>query len=202
MGSKYEVYVRSLAPSHMLTFRTLTNKVWGNYVVKEVFLCLPSCVLLSCVLYYCVCYHCVGMYPVYICIWEYNIKTHFVYIILLRPFQVSWKSYIYIYIYIYKKLESIEQPETKALIRKLERILIKLYWQSVSLLFNQTCLNERLLPNFSYFKIHDYAADTDTQKYFCSLVKRQINFNKEKKYFKYWFPYTNFENRIYIKTPL
>ena len=53
----------------------------------------------------------------------------------------------------------------------------------MSLLFNQTCLNERLLPNYTYFKIHDPAAhhDTDTQKYFCSLVERQINFNKEKK---------------------
>ena len=39
------------------------------------------------------------------------------------------------------------QPETKTLTRKLERILIKLYRQNVSLLFNQTCLNERLLPN-------------------------------------------------------
>ena len=39
------------------------------------------------------------------------------------------------------------QPETKTLIRKLERILTKLYRQNVSLLFNQTCLNERLLPN-------------------------------------------------------
>ena len=33
------------------------------------------------------------------------------------------------------------QPETKTFIRKLERLLIKLYRQNVSLLFNQTCLN-------------------------------------------------------------
>ena len=39
------------------------------------------------------------------------------------------------------------RPETKTFIRKLERILIKLYRQNVSLLFNQTYLNERLLPN-------------------------------------------------------
>ena len=32
------------------------------------------------------------------------------------------------------------QPEAKTLIRNLERILIKLYKQNVSLLFNQTCL--------------------------------------------------------------
>ena len=35
------------------------------------------------------------------------------------------------------------QPETKAIIRKLERILIKLYRQEMSLLFNQTCLYSR-----------------------------------------------------------
>ena len=39
------------APSHMLTFRTLTNKVRGNYVVKEVFLCLPSCIFIMCCLF-------------------------------------------------------------------------------------------------------------------------------------------------------
>ena len=40
------------------------------------------------------------------------------------------------------------QPETKTLIRKLERILIKLYRENVSL-FNKTCLNERLRPNYT-----------------------------------------------------
>ena len=51
----------------------------------------------------------------------------------------------------------------------------------MSLLYNQTYLNERLQPNYTYFKIHDQAAhhDTDTQKYQCGLVKRQINYNKE-----------------------
>ena len=38
------------------------------------------------------------------------------------------------------------QPETKT---KLKRIFKKLYRKSVSLLFNQTWLNERLLPNYS-----------------------------------------------------
>ena len=42
------------------------------------------------------------------------------------------------------------QPKTKTLIRKLERILIKLYRQNVSLSFNQTCINERLLPNYTH----------------------------------------------------
>ena len=42
------------------------------------------------------------------------------------------------------------QPETKTFIRKLERILIKLYTQNLSLLFNETCLNELLLLNYSH----------------------------------------------------
>ena len=52
----------------------------------------------------------------------------------------------------------------------------------MSLSFNQTCLNERLQPNYTFFKIHGPAAhyDTDTQKYRCSLVKRKINYNKDK----------------------
>ena len=48
------------------------------------------------------------------------------------------------------------QPETKTLIRKLEGILIKLYRQNVSLLFNQICLNERLLPNHTHTHIYIY----------------------------------------------
>ena len=49
--------------------------------------------------------------------------------------------------------------------------------QHVSLLFNQTCLNERLLPKCKYFKTHGLAAhdDDDTRKNRYSLVKRQIN---------------------------
>ena len=46
------------------------------------------------------------------------------------------------------------QPETKTLIRKLERILIKLYRQNVFLLFNQTCLNERVLLNYTHTHTH------------------------------------------------
>ena len=48
------------------------------------------------------------------------------------------------------------QPKYKTLIRKLERILIKLYRQNVSLLFNQTCLNERLLPNYTSMHTHTH----------------------------------------------
>ena len=46
-------------------------------------------------------------------------------------------THIYIYIYIYKVFGTILVRN----FRKLERILIKLYRQNMSLLFNQTCLN-------------------------------------------------------------
>ena len=49
------------------------------------------------------------------------------------------------------------QPETKTLIRKLKRILIKLYRPNVSLLFNQTCLNERLQPYYTHTHTHTHA---------------------------------------------
>ena len=48
------------------------------------------------------------------------------------------------------------QPETETLIIKLERILIKLYRQNVSLLFNETCLNEQLLPNYTHIYLFIY----------------------------------------------
>ena len=42
------------------------------------------------------------------------------------------------------------QPKTKKLVRKIERILMKLYWQNVYLLFDQICLNEGLLPKYPH----------------------------------------------------
>ena len=48
------------------------------------------------------------------------------------------------------------QPETKTLIRKLERILIKFYRRNASLLFNQTCLNEKLLSNYAHTHTHTH----------------------------------------------
>ena len=48
------------------------------------------------------------------------------------------------------------QPETKTLIRKLERILIKLGRQNVFLLFNKTCLNKRLLHNYTHTHTHTH----------------------------------------------
>ena len=46
------------------------------------------------------------------------------------------------------------QPETKTLIWKLERILIKTYRKNVSLLSDQARLNGRLLPNYTHINTH------------------------------------------------
>ena len=48
------------------------------------------------------------------------------------------------------------QPETKILIRKLERILIKLYRQNMSLSSIQKCLTKRLLPNYKHTHTHTH----------------------------------------------
>ena len=48
------------------------------------------------------------------------------------------------------------QPKTKTLVRKLEKIQIKLYRQNVFLLFNQKCLNEGLLPNYTHTHTHTH----------------------------------------------
>ena len=72
VGSKYEVYVRSPASSHMQTlnqpFQTLAIKWEVNIFLNKS----------SCVLYSCVCYHCVGMYPVYICMQQEDFIPVFV----------------------------------------------------------------------------------------------------------------------------
>ena len=46
------------------------------------------------------------------------------------------------------------QAKIVTLVRKLERILIKLYRRKVYLLFEQNCLNEGLLPNHTHTHTH------------------------------------------------
>ena len=48
------------------------------------------------------------------------------------------------------------KPEMRTLVKKLERILIKLYRQHVSISFNQTCLNEGMQPNYTQIYIYIY----------------------------------------------
>ena len=57
------------------------------------------------------------------------------------------------------------EPESKTLIRKLERILNKLYRQNVFLLFNKTYLNERIQPNHTHTHTHTHTTHTHTYIY-------------------------------------
>ena len=66
-------------------------------------------------------------------------KKHSLYVLpLMMAYEMSESAWD-----IFDKFIHQFQSETKTLMRKLERILIKLYRQNVSLLFNQTCLNEK-----------------------------------------------------------
>ena len=56
------------------------------------------------------------------------------------------------------------QPEILTFISKLERILIKLYRQNLSLLFNETCLNELLLPKYKHTHTHTHTHDNFFKK--------------------------------------
>ena len=47
-------------------------------------------------------------------------------------------------------------PETKTFIRKLDRILDRLYRQNLSLIFNEPCLKERLLRNYTHTHTHTH----------------------------------------------
>ena len=63
------------------------------------------------------------------------------------------------------------QPKTKALLRKLERIQIKLYIENVSLLFNQTFLNEKILPNHARARAHTHThTHTHIYIYICIYI--------------------------------
>ena len=78
-----------------------------------------------------------------------SVKLHLKTDLVLHPAHVEMLEN-------FDKLIHHFQPETKTLIRKLERILIKLYRQNVSLIFTQTCLNEILLLNHTHTCIYIY----------------------------------------------
>ena len=66
------------------------------------------------------------------------------------------------------------QPDNMTLIRKLETILIRLLSQNVSLLFNDTYLHERLLPNYTHIHTHTNT-HTYTYIYIYIYIWKPIN---------------------------
>ena len=117
-------------------------------------------------------YVCVYLYIyiyIYICICIYASVCMFVYEYISIFIGIYFQKYIftadpYIYICVYV------------------RVCVCVCVCNWAAVFHLSMLNERLLPNYTYFKIHESAAqhNTDNQKYCHSLVKRQINYLKEK----------------------
>ena len=71
-------------------------------------------------------------------------------------------------------------PNTIKVIREFERIQKKICRHKMSLMFNEICINEEMLPKYIYFKLHDPAAHKyySTLEYRSDLVKRQITLCK------------------------
>ena len=71
-------------------------------------------------------------------------------------------------------------PNTIKIIQEFERIQKKICRQKMSIMFNEICINEEMLPKYTYFKLHDPAAHKykSTLEYRRDLVKRQITLCK------------------------
>ena len=71
-------------------------------------------------------------------------------------------------------------PNTIKVIQEFERIQKKICWHKMSIMFNEICINEEMLPKYTYFKLHDPAAHkyNSTLEYRRDLVKRQITLCK------------------------
>ena len=75
-------------------------------------------------------------------------------------------------------------PENiKGLIRKIEKEIYKLNGLETAVIFNQICLKEGLLPNYTNIRLHDPAArrESTTIAFRRSLVDRQLREKKEEK---------------------
>ena len=69
---------------------------------------------------------------------------------------------------------------TIKVIREFEWIQKKICRHKMSIMFNEICINEEMLPKYTYFKLHDPAAHkyNSTLEYRRDLVKRQITLCK------------------------
>ena len=67
-------------------------------------------------------------------------------------------------------------PDIRSLIRKQEKVCNKISKKKMSVVFNQTCINEGLLPKYTIFRLHDPAAKyhNTTTEFRKELIVRQI----------------------------
>ena len=67
-------------------------------------------------------------------------------------------------------------PNVRSIIRRTEKIWRKIKKKEISVVFNEFCIKESLLPKYTIFKLHDPAAkhSTSTTEFRRELVLRQI----------------------------
>ena len=68
----------------------------------------------------------------------------------------------------------------KSLVRKLEKCNKKLIQNKYDILFNETCINEELLPKYTNIRLHDPVAKEEkfTDEYRKELIKFQLEKHK------------------------
>ena len=73
------------------------------------------------------------------------------------------------------------EPGIRTCIRKHEKIVLKINKLQTSVVFNETCIKENILPKYTLFKLHDPAAkrEDSTTEFRQKLILRQITSAKE-----------------------
>ena len=67
-------------------------------------------------------------------------------------------------------------PNTIKVIREFERIQKKICRHKMSIMFNEICINEEMLPKYTYFKLHDPAAHKyNSTLDSCNMLKQKLH---------------------------
>lgn len=90
----------------------------------------------------------------------------------MNKFIIKWFSRI---------VFNLQNEENKKIFRNIEKTTKKYITNKLHLLFNKTCINENLLPNYTNFKVHDAAARNEDFITTCrkELILRQIKEQEE-----------------------
>ena len=78
-------------------------------------------------------------------------------------------------------IHHVDEP-SKLSCRKFERYSLKLTKTKLNVVFNETCVQENILPKYSNINLHDEAAEHEeiTKEFHMKLVKRQLANGKTK----------------------
>ena len=78
-------------------------------------------------------------------------------------------------------IHHLDEP-SKQSCRKFERCLLKLTKTRLNVVFNETCIQENILPKYTNINLHDEAVEHEeiTREFRMKLVKRQLENGKTK----------------------